>query len=186
MSVDESDYPHRHRIRSQDVDVRLNAIEQLGPPETVKGPTPPAPKRRIEREQVISAGIGSIADSHSRSAGIHVEGRAEEVRGEAFSALLQIGYHRAQFMPPDAQGDSSSDPRMALTQIAWPADMDAIQILLTSTPIHPEIRIAVRTHWVVSASERSEELVFLLENDADSRCLAAFAMYDLGNVAIPE
>ena len=45
-------------------------------------------------------------------------------------------------MPPEAKGDADADPRMALTQIAWPADIDAIHMLLNSvSDPDPEIRI---------------------------------------------
>ncbi|MEE2758096.1 MAG: HEAT repeat domain-containing protein [Myxococcota bacterium] len=175
-------------IRSQDVDVRLNAIEQLGHLKQSKavGPLVQHLKDASEREQVyLCEALGRIADSRAVAPLVSMlKVESEEVRGEAFSALLQIGYHRAQFMPPDAQGDSSSDPRMALTQIAWPADMDAIQILLTSiSDPDPEIRIGCAyTLGRLGIGAALEKLVFLLENDADSdvRAAAAFAMGDLG------
>ncbi|MBV71615.1 MAG: hypothetical protein CMH52_09755 [Myxococcales bacterium] len=175
-------------VQSQDLEDRLDAIEQIGQLKHTKavGPLVQRLKDAPDQERIfLCHALGRIADARAVAPLVSMlKADSEDVRGEAFSALLQIGYSRAKFMPPDAQGDASSDPRMALTQIAWPADMEAIQILLSSiTDSDPEIRIGCAyTLGRLGIGAALEKLAFLLAHDLDSdvRAAAAFAMGDLG------
>ena len=108
----------------------------------------------------------------------------EAVRGEAFSSLLSIGQARAAFIPAEAiRSEDLRDPSAALTQIMWPADLEAIQLLLDAlVDEDPDVRIgAVYTLGRVGVTKAFDAISEMMASDPDSdvRAAAAFALGDL-------
>ncbi|MFZ4737933.1 MAG: HEAT repeat domain-containing protein [Bradymonadia bacterium] len=109
----------------------------------------------------------------------------DDVRGEAFSALLAIARARAGQLPPDAfVGQDLSAPTEALTQIAWPTDLEALGLLQNAVQDDdPEVRIGAAYTLgrlgVLSSFEAVAELL-LHDPDLDVRAAAAFSLADLG------
>ena len=76
------------------------------------------------------------------------------------------------------------DPHQALTQIAWPADLEAIQLLIEALQDDdPEIRIGAAYTLgrlgIGAAYERLRQLL-LRDPDLEVRIAVAFAMGELG------
>lgn len=106
----------------------------------------------------------------------------EDVRGEAFSALLRIGQARASSLP-DYRGEDPRSPSLALTQIVWPADLEAVKLLYESlNDSDPEVRMgcvyALGRMGVAGAFDAVHRLLHG-DEDAEVRCAAAFALGDL-------
>ena len=106
----------------------------------------------------------------------------DEVRGEAFSALIQIGQARASSLP-DYAGEDPRSPSLALTQIVWPADLEAVKLLHEALEdADPEVRIgalyALGRMRVAGAFDSIWGLL-TVDPDPDVRTAAAFAMGDL-------
>jgi len=109
----------------------------------------------------------------------------DDVRGEAFSALLRIGQARAGHLPVEAfTHEDPRNPSVALTQIVWPADLEAVSLLATATDdADAEVRIgAAYTLGRLGITSIYERVAQMLESDPDpdARAAAAFAMGDLG------
>ena len=166
----------------------VSVIERLGALQQAKAVGPLVQKLKSSTEQerlAICEALGMIGDARAVAPLVSMlKDDAESIRGEAFSALVSIGDKRSRFMPPEAKGDSDSDPRMALTQIAWPADIDAIHMLLNSvSDPDPEIRIGCAyTLGRLGIGAALDKLANLLktDGDADVRAAAAFGLGDLG------
>lgn len=106
----------------------------------------------------------------------------DEVRGEAFSALIRIGQSRASSLP-DYAGEDPRSPSLALTQIVWPADLEAVKLLHEALEdADPEVRIgalyALGRMRVAGAFDAIWGLL-TVDPDMDVRVAAAFAMGDL-------
>ena len=110
----------------------------------------------------------------------------ESVRGEAFSALLMIGQARASKLPAELRsaGEDPSNPSLAVTQIVWPADLEAIKLLHDSlNDPDPEVRIgSAYTLGRLGIGGAFKGITTLLYHDPDPdvRAAAAFALGDLG------
>lgn len=106
----------------------------------------------------------------------------DDVRGEAFSALIRIGQARASSLP-DYAGEDPRSPSLALTQIVWPADLEAVKLLHEALEDDdPEVRIgalyALGRMQVAGAFDAIWGLL-TVDPDLDVRAAAAFAMGDL-------
>jgi HEAT repeat protein len=173
---------------ARDADTRIELFEKLGALGDLKAVGPLVQCLRhstLDERIMIAETLGRLGDARAVAPLVSLlRDDCESVRGEAFAALLAIGHSRAQFMPPDAQGNASDDPRMALTQIAWPADLEAIQILMKAiTDEDPDIRIgAAFTLGRLGIGAALDSLVRCLtvDSDFDVRAAAAFALGDLG------
>ncbi|MGK0361432.1 MAG: HEAT repeat protein [Bradymonadia bacterium] len=106
----------------------------------------------------------------------------DDVRGEAFSALIRIGQARASSLP-DYAGEDPRSPSLALTQIVWPADLEAVKLLHEALEdADPEVRIgALYALGRMQVAGAFDAIWGLLTGDADTdvRAAAAFAMGDL-------
>lgn len=106
----------------------------------------------------------------------------DDVRGEAFSALIRIGQDRAGKLP-DYTGEDPRAPSLALTQIVWPADLEAVKMLHEALEDpDPEVRIgalyALGRMGVAGAFDAVWGLL-TVDPDDEVRTAAAFAMGDL-------
>lgn len=106
----------------------------------------------------------------------------DEVSGEAFSALIRIGQDRAGSLP-DYTGEDPRSPSLALTQIVWPADLEAVKLLHEALEDgDPEVRIgalyALGRMGVAGAFDAIWRLL-TVDPDPEVRAAAAFAMGDL-------
>lgn len=106
----------------------------------------------------------------------------DDVRGEAFSALIRIGQDRAGKLP-DYTCEDPRAPSLALTQIVWPADLEAVKLLHEALEDpDPEVRIgAVYALGRMGVAGAFDAIWGLLTVDPDDevRTAAAFAMGDL-------
>lgn len=108
----------------------------------------------------------------------------EGVRGEAFSALLAIGQARAGELPVDRfLGEDLLAPSEALTQVAWPTDLEAIAVLIHALEdADPEVRIgAGYTLGRLGLAGTAERLMARLADDPDADVRAAMA-FGLGEL----
>lgn len=132
----------------------------------------------------ICEALGGMADARAVAPLVSLlRDPDDEVRGEAFSALIRIGQDRAGSLP-DYTGEDPRSPSLALTQIVWPADLEAVKLLHEALEDpDPEVRIgavyALGRMGVAGAFDAVWGLL-TVDPDAEVRTAAAFAMGDLG------
>ncbi len=167
---------------------RVVAIDRLGELRNREAVSPLVQLLRDEDEAIrvaTCAALGMIADARAVAPLVSLlRDPDEDVRGEAFSALLAIGQSRAGSIPSDAlQSEDPAHPSFALTQIVWPADLEAVKLLVTAlSDPDPEIRIGAAYTLgrlgILGALGKIAQLVHT-DDDQDVRAAAAFALGDL-------
>lgn len=174
-----------HALEHGSLEVRIEtaiALGELGQKKAVAPLTRQLRDPDAELRTVTCEALGLIGDARAVSPLVTMlRDPEEEVRGEAFSALLAIGQSRAGALPEDPLNMSAE---AALTQIVWPADLDAVKLLMDALEDpDPEVRIgALYTLGRLGIGGAFEAMrrALLEDRDADVRHAAAFAMGELG------
>jgi HEAT repeat protein len=169
-------------------DARLDAAVSLGELAHKKATVPLIRTLRDPDPELRGAcceALGTIGDARAVPPLVSMlRDPDEDVRGEAFSALLAIGSARAGKLPA-FDGEDPANPSAALTQIAWPADLEAVSMLVEALDdADPEVRIgAAFTLGRLGVTAALGRLGRLLgaDPDPDVRGAAAFALGDLAD-----
>ena len=108
----------------------------------------------------------------------------EAVRGEALHGVIALSEQRASALPHDLLQDADpQNPSRALTQIIFPADLEALKVL--DAHLHdqdPELRIAAAYGLgAMGAKSAAGSLRLLAINDVDEDVRTA-ASYALGQL----
>jgi len=172
-------------LESNDLDRRIEtaiALGELGQKKAVAPLTRQLRDPDAELRTVVCEALGLIGDARAVSPLVTMlRDPEDEVRGEAFSALLSIGQSRAGSLPDDPLSMSAD---AALTQIVWPADLDAVKLLMDALDDpDPEVRIgAIYTlgRLGIGGAFDAMRRAVTQDRDTDVKRAAAFAMGELG------
>ena len=180
--------PILEQAASGPLEDRLRAIEQLealGDRKAVGTLVHLLREPEVDVRIAASAALGAIGDSRAVAPLVSLLRDSNDVvRGEAFAALVNIGQARAMRLPAHAfDNEDPNHPSAALTQIVWPADLEAVKLLTDSlADSDPELRIgAAYTLGRLGVSGVLDRMVELAARDPDQdvRVAAAFALGDM-------
>ena len=140
---------------------------------------------------LICDALGELGDLRAVSALLsHLRDPDPIVRESASDALLMIGNQCAHAMPDASDWESDfAAPSVALTQIAWQTDMEAVRLLLDvlQGPQHAESEVRVSALYTlgllkfIGAFDHIKAALF--DHDAEVSAAAAFAFSELARSA---
>ena len=181
---------HLNALTSQDLTQVEEAIIALGASDSSKAVAPLVRAlHRFNHEPAIKVSLcdalGDLGDLRATQALLsQLRDPDDEVRESAFTALFTIGERRAHMMPDASSWEGGViDPDVALTQIAWQTDHEAVRLLIKALQgQNSQVKVgALYTLGQLGFIGALEEIQAALLDPADE--VNAAAVFALGELA---
>ena len=176
-------------LNSSDLVQALSAIEALAASGDSKAVAPlvrALSSADPQRKRAICHALGELGDLRATTPLLsQLRDTSDDVRNAAFAALYLIGQKNANSMPDASAWETHfEDPNVALTQIAWQTDLEAVKVLQSSLEdSDSEVRsAAIYTLGQLGILGALQSISQCLYQDPDDEVRSA-AAYALGQMA---